>query len=120
MESSKGGPANRIGPPGKERRTGTSFGNEEKDVPQAPNLDFSNSAVFYGLGLHWKWIFHCSFQAAIRRGDNHHRHPFVESGKPIAALWPLPPIAYPFACEMALHIVCVCVCVCVYALSLDH
>lgn len=44
-------PGNRIGPPGKERRAGTGFCNEEKDVPWAPSLDFSNSAVFYTLGL---------------------------------------------------------------------
>lgn len=43
-------PGNRIGPPGKERRAGTDFRNEEKDVPQAPNLDFSNSAVFLWPG----------------------------------------------------------------------
>lgn len=53
--------------PGKERRAGTGFCSEETDVPQAPNLDFSNSAVFYGLGFHWEWIFPCSFQAGIPR-----------------------------------------------------
>lgn len=53
--------------PGKERRASAGFCSEETGVPQAPNLDISNSAVFYGLGFHWEWIFPCSFQAGIPR-----------------------------------------------------
>jgi len=60
-------PGNRIGPPGKEKRTGTGFCDEEKDVSQTPSFDFSNSAVFYSRGLHWEWFFPCSFQAGIPR-----------------------------------------------------
>lgn len=50
-------PGNRIGPPREERRAGTGFCNKEKDVPQAPRLDFSNSAVCYGLGLTGSGLF---------------------------------------------------------------
>lgn len=54
-------PRSRIGS-GEERRAGVSF---RSDVSLSPQLDFSNTTVFYGLGFHWAWTLPRSFQTRI-------------------------------------------------------
>lgn len=107
------------GAPGKERRAGTSFCSEESDDPQAPNLDFSNSAMFYGLGLHWEYIFPCIFQAGIL-GSSTIRAPLPSSlgqRSPYSAL--ITSHSLSLACKMPL-VSCVGVCLCSVSWSLKH
>lgn len=81
--------------PGKGRRAGTSFHGEESDVPQTPNLDFSSSAMSYGLGLHWEYIFPCIFQAGILGSGTISGPPSLGQRSPILLSMPLPPTPYP-------------------------
>lgn len=60
-------PGSRIGPLGKERRAGVGFRVRKQMFPRPFTKISPNSAVFYGLGLPWGWIFPGSFQAGILR-----------------------------------------------------
>lgn len=98
--------------PGKERRADA----VRKHIPQAPNLDFSSSAVFYGLGLHWEWIFPCNFQTGILGSGTIRGPSSLGQRVPSCSRGLAPP---PSTCEIPLRTVCGWVCV-AYALSLGY
>lgn len=105
--------------PGKERRAGTSFHGEESDVPQAPNLDFSSSAMLYGLGLHWEYIFPCFFQAGILGSGTIRGPPSLGQRSPYSAFITSASHSLSLACEMPL-VLCVGMCLCFVSWSLKH
>lgn len=105
--------------PGKERRAGTSFHSEESDVSQAPNLDFSSSAMFYGLGLHWEYIFPSIFQAGILGSGTIRNPPSLGQRSPYSTLSTSSSHSLSLACEMPL-VLCVGMCLCSVSWLLKH
>lgn len=112
-----------MGSPGVERRATASFHSEELHVLQAPNLDFSNSAMFYCLGLNWEYIFFsCIFQAGITGSDTIRGPSFIGSKKPLFYCHHLLLILPILCLRNAFSIICGCVgmCVCSVSWSLKH
>lgn len=105
--------------PGKGRRAGTSFHGEESDVPQTPNLDFSSSAMSYGLGLHWEYIFSCIFQAGILGSGTISGPPSLGQRSPYSALNASSSHSLSLACEMPL-VLCMGMCLCSVSWLLKH
>ena len=109
---------------GIEERTGVSFCSEETAMSPTPNVGFYNTAVLYGLGLHWEWTLPHSFQTGIpwRVTFWVPSHWVREVHNCSRGL--LPPLPVPLPVNAFVYCVCVCVCVCVRAplmlLSFGH
>ena len=99
---------------GIEKRAGVSFCSEETAMSPAPNVDFYNTAVLYGLGLHWEWTLPHSFQTGIPWRVTLWGPSSLGQRSPHLLSWAPPSTPCPFACK-CLCVFCVCVCVCVCA-----